>query len=116
MLTQFASRREYVLGRLAEIPDISLATPGGAFYAFADAARLGVRLDGRDTAAVVAAGRAVSEAVRARLEEAGATEITAVSEFDGGEIFFARDPDLNLLGFAKVPANALVSSSKFETQ
>ncbi len=34
MLTQFRERREYVLGRLAEIPDISLATPGGAFYAF----------------------------------------------------------------------------------
>ncbi len=34
MLTHFAKRREYVLGRLAEIPNISLATPGGAFYAF----------------------------------------------------------------------------------
>ncbi len=34
MLTQFSKRREYVLGRLAEIPGISLATPGGAFYAF----------------------------------------------------------------------------------
>lgn len=34
MLTHFAKRREYVLARLAEIPNISLATPGGAFYAF----------------------------------------------------------------------------------
>ncbi|MCA9077235.1 MAG: pyridoxal phosphate-dependent aminotransferase [Planctomycetaceae bacterium] len=34
MLEHFAKRREYVLSRLAEIPNISLATPGGAFYAF----------------------------------------------------------------------------------
>ena len=34
MLVAFSKRREYVLGRLAEIPNISLATPGGAFYAF----------------------------------------------------------------------------------
>lgn len=34
MLEAFSRRREYVLRRLAEIPGISLATPGGAFYAF----------------------------------------------------------------------------------
>ncbi|MBX3438844.1 MAG: pyridoxal phosphate-dependent aminotransferase [Planctomycetaceae bacterium] len=34
MLVAFSQRREYVLQRLAEIPGISLATPGGAFYAF----------------------------------------------------------------------------------
>lgn len=34
MLGEFSKRREYVLKRLAAIPGISLATPGGAFYAF----------------------------------------------------------------------------------
>ena len=34
MLTQFQSRREYVLGRLRAIPGLSFADPGGAFYAF----------------------------------------------------------------------------------
>ncbi len=34
MLKAFVERREYVLSRLSKIPDISLATPGGAFYAF----------------------------------------------------------------------------------
>jgi aspartate aminotransferase len=34
MLDQFSQRRNYVLKRLSEIPGISLATPGGAFYAF----------------------------------------------------------------------------------
>lgn len=36
MLTEFKKRREYVLGRLGEIPGLSFATPGGAFYAFFD--------------------------------------------------------------------------------
>ncbi|MGE0375663.1 MAG: pyridoxal phosphate-dependent aminotransferase [Planctomycetaceae bacterium] len=34
MLEAFTRRRDYVLQRLANIPGISLATPGGAFYAF----------------------------------------------------------------------------------
>lgn len=34
MLVHFAERREYVLGRLKEIPGITFAEPGGAFYAF----------------------------------------------------------------------------------
>ena len=34
MTEEFAKRREYVLQRLRDIPDISFATPGGAFYAF----------------------------------------------------------------------------------
>ena len=65
---------------------------GGAFYAFADAARLGVRLDGRDTAALVAAGRAVSAAVRARLAVAhpdGPSDL----DFLYGTILTAPDPD-----------------------
>lgn len=34
MLEKFTERREYTLGRLNKIPDISFAEPGGAFYAF----------------------------------------------------------------------------------
>ncbi len=34
MRREFAERREYVLGRLAEMPGVSMAKPGGAFYAF----------------------------------------------------------------------------------
>ena len=34
MLSEFTKRREYTLGRLNEIPDITFAEPGGAFYAF----------------------------------------------------------------------------------
>ena len=36
MLVEFAKRRTYVLGRLREIPGLSFADPGGAFYAFFD--------------------------------------------------------------------------------
>ncbi|MCA9089254.1 MAG: pyridoxal phosphate-dependent aminotransferase [Planctomycetaceae bacterium] len=34
MLAKFVERRSYVLGRLREIPHITFAEPGGAFYAF----------------------------------------------------------------------------------
>jgi len=34
MLQEFSKRREYVLGRLKEMPGLSFAEPGGAFYAF----------------------------------------------------------------------------------
>ena len=34
MRQEFASRREYVLERLDQLPDVSYAKPGGAFYAF----------------------------------------------------------------------------------
>lgn len=36
MRLKFAERRKYVLGRLAELPGVSMAEPGGAFYAFFD--------------------------------------------------------------------------------
>lgn len=39
MRQEFARRREYVLGRLRSLPDISFAEPGGAFYAFFDVSR-----------------------------------------------------------------------------
>jgi len=34
MRQQFAKRRDYVLKRLRELPDVTFAEPGGAFYAF----------------------------------------------------------------------------------
>ncbi|MCA9038813.1 MAG: pyridoxal phosphate-dependent aminotransferase [Planctomycetaceae bacterium] len=34
MLREFSKRREYVLGRLRALPDVTFAEPGGAFYAF----------------------------------------------------------------------------------
>ncbi|MAT14661.1 MAG: hypothetical protein CMJ46_05250 [Planctomyces sp.] len=34
MLRHFAKRREYVLGRLRALPEVTFAEPGGAFYAF----------------------------------------------------------------------------------
>ena len=39
MREEFAERREYVLRRFAELPDVSLATPRGAFYVFANVSR-----------------------------------------------------------------------------
>ena len=39
MRQEFAKRREFVLEKLRSVPDISFATPGGAFYAFFDVSR-----------------------------------------------------------------------------
>lgn len=39
MRQEFARRREYVLGRLRSLPEISFAEPGGAFYAFFNVSR-----------------------------------------------------------------------------
>ena len=39
MLVEFRARRNYVLERLRQIPDIRFAEPGGAFYAFFDVSR-----------------------------------------------------------------------------
>ena len=39
MLSAFVERRKYVLERLHAIPDLSLPTPGGAFYAFINVSR-----------------------------------------------------------------------------
>jgi aspartate aminotransferase len=36
MLEKFKERRNYVVRRLSEIPGVSMAEPGGAFYAFFD--------------------------------------------------------------------------------
>ena len=39
MRLAFVKRREYVVGRLTSMPDISLPIPGGAFYAFFNVSR-----------------------------------------------------------------------------
>ncbi|MEX2288359.1 MAG: pyridoxal phosphate-dependent aminotransferase [Planctomycetaceae bacterium] len=39
MLAEFAKRRKYVIQRLMELPGITLAKPGGAFYAFFNVSR-----------------------------------------------------------------------------
>ena len=34
MLAEYRRRRDFVIGRLREIPDVSIVTPKGAFYAY----------------------------------------------------------------------------------
>ncbi len=49
MCRQFEERRDFVVERLAEVPDVTCATPRGAFYAFPDvSAHYGRELGGRD--------------------------------------------------------------------
>ena len=45
---------------------------------------------------------------------AGGTLVGGVVPLDGGEIFYGRDPDGNLLGFQRVDASAVVSSQNFK--
>lgn len=53
------------------------------------------------------------DAVRERVLAAGGTIEVETAAMDGGEIFFGRDPDGNLLGFQRVPDTALASSKNF---
>ena len=53
-------------------------------------------------------------AARELLLEAGGTVVTEPMKMDGGEIFFGRDPDLNLLGFQVVGDDSIVSSKRFQ--
>lgn len=48
MLAEFTKRREYVLGRIAKLPEVGCVPPGGAFYAFMNvSAHFGRTLGGR---------------------------------------------------------------------
>jgi aspartate aminotransferase len=48
MKTQFAKRRQFVLDRIATLPDVTCLPPGGAFYAFMNiSAHLGRTLSGK---------------------------------------------------------------------
>lgn len=53
-------------------------------------------------------------AARERLLAAGGTVASAIEPMDGGDIFFGRDPDGNLLGFQHVAPDAAVSSRNFK--
>lgn len=52
-------------------------------------------------------------AAREKLLAGGGTVVTEVEQLDGGQIFFGRDPDGNLLGFQTVSADAVISSKNF---
>lgn len=54
------------------------------------------------------------DAAREKLIAAGGEVISDVEAMDGGEIFFGRDPDGNLLGFQFAPAGAAISAQNFE--
>ena len=48
MKAQFAKRRDYVLERIARLPDVTCLPPGGAFYAFMNvSAHFGRTLGGK---------------------------------------------------------------------
>ena len=51
---------------------------------------------------------------RASLVAAGGEVVSEASPMDGGEIFFGRDPDGNLLGFQRTSPDAVVSSQNFD--
>ena len=54
------------------------------------------------------------DAAKEKLIEAGGTVVSEVEILDGGEIFFGRDPDLNLLGFQVLPAESAYSAKNFK--
>ncbi|MEM1112104.1 MAG: VOC family protein [Pseudomonadota bacterium] len=54
------------------------------------------------------------DSARASLLAAGGTVASDVAPMNGGEIFFGRDPDGNLLGFQAAPSDAVVSSQNFD--
>lgn len=54
------------------------------------------------------------EIARASLLAAGGDVVSDAAPMDGGEIFFGRDPDGNLLGFQTTAPDALVSSQNFD--
>jgi aspartate aminotransferase len=73
MRAAFESRRDLVVDRIAEIPDVSCPTPDGAFYAFVDVSALdGTSLDVakrllREQGVVVAPGEGFGDAGQGRL-------------------------------------------------
>lgn len=101
MLEQFTQRRAYVLERLAAIPDLKYAEPGGAFYAFFDvSAYFGKPLGG---------GRVVENATdfcTALLEEAHVAVVTGDAFGAPGfvRLSFATSLDVIEKGFDKLEA------------
>ena len=56
------------------------------------------------------------DAAKKRLAAAGGEVVLEPQAMDGGEVFFGRDPDGNLLGFLVAPEDSPVSSMQFKTQ
>lgn len=54
------------------------------------------------------------ERARQLLLDAGGSIASELGELDGGQIFFGRDKDLNLLGFQVIGSDALVSAKRFK--
>lgn len=92
MVAKFIDRRNYVLRRLREIPNISFADPGGAFYAFFDvSAYFGQELQG---------GRIVNDATEfctALLEEAQVALVTGDAFGAPGYVRLSFATNLELL-------------------
>lgn len=53
------------------------------------------------------------EAAQKRLTESGGIIISSVSDLDGGEIVFGRDPDGNLIGLQTLPSDSVFSAQNF---
>lgn len=53
-------------------------------------------------------------AAKEKLIAAGGTIESATHLLDGGEIFFGRDPDHNLLGFQRLNESSLYSAKNFK--
>ena len=101
MLAEFAKRRDFVLTRLREIPDLEFVDPGGAFYAFFDvSAYFGKPLAG---------GRVVDNATdfcTALLEEAQVALVTGDAFGAPGyvRLSFATSLDIIDAGLKKLEA------------
>ncbi|MEX0716988.1 MAG: pyridoxal phosphate-dependent aminotransferase [Planctomycetaceae bacterium] len=101
MRQEFARRREYVLGRMKRLPDISYAEPGGAFYAFFNVSRhFGKPLGG---------GKVVNDASEfctACLEEAHVALVTGDAFGAPGyvRLSFATSRDVLEAGFDRLEA------------
>jgi aspartate aminotransferase len=101
MRVQFAERRKYVLSRLRNLPDISFAEPGGAFYAFFNVSRhFGKPLGG---------GKVVNNATAfctALLEEAHVGSVTGDAFGAPGyvRLSFATSMDVIENGFDRLEA------------
>ena len=52
-------------------------------------------------------------AAESLVREAGGTIVSSILAMDGGEAFFARDPDDNLLGFQRLPQTSVFTSRNF---
>ena len=53
------------------------------------------------------------DAAKERLRSAGGEPVSETLAIEGGEIFFGRDPDQNLLGFAVLDEESILSSQRF---